>query len=102
MHYGSLLSDGKGRLLIQGGILNILADHSSDFGMEKHIKQDPTYRYFQPDMLHMQTDGSIDHVSFSSGSSHESHAENKVVHEDQVLGITISFSPCDCCAVKNL
>lgn len=103
---GALLSDGKGRLLIQGGILNILADHSSDFGMEKHIKQDPTYRYF-PSLTASYaecSDGSIDHVSFSSGSSHESHAENKVVHqvssEDQVLGITISFSPCNCCAVK--
>ena len=59
-----MTDNGKGRLLIQGGILNILADHSSDFGMEKHIKQDPTYRYF-PSLTASYaecSDGSIDHA----------------------------------------
>ena len=109
---GAKLSDGNGGLLIQGELLEILANHTNDWQIKKRIKRYPIKRY----PIHRQyfprltasyaecSDGSINHVSFSSGRSHKSHAENKVVRKisprNHEHGIAISFSPCDCCVDK--
>ena len=106
---GAKLSDGNGGLLIQGELLEILANHTNDWQIKKRIKRYPIKRY----PIHRQyfprltasyaecSDGSINHVSFSSGRS---HAENKVVRKisprNHEHGIAISFSPCDCCVDK--
>ena len=90
-----------------------MANHTNDWQIKKRIKQYPIKRY----PIHRQyfprltasyatecSDGSINHVSFSSGRSHKSHAENKVVRKisprNHEHGIAISFSPCDCCVDK--
>ena len=102
---GAILSDSNGQLLIQGEILEILANHSSDWLMEEHIQQDPTYRYFPSltaSYAESSHDSSIKHVSFSGS---DSHAEKKIIrnillkdHHD-VHNIVTSFSPCYDCAV---
>ena len=72
--------------------------------MEKHIQQDPTYRYFPSltaSYAESSHDRSIKHVSFSGS---DSHAEKKIIrnillkdHHD-VHNIVTSFSPCYDCA----
>ena len=103
---GAILSDSNGQLLIQGEILEILSNHSSDWLMEEHIQQDPTYRYFPSltaSYAESSHDHSIKHVSFSGS---DSNAEEKIIrnillmdHRD-VHNIVTSFSPCYDCAVR--
>ena len=105
---GTKLTDGNGRFLIQGEILNILASNTNDWQIRKHDKRHPIHRQYFPRLTASFgecSDGSIKHVSFSSGKGHKSHAENKVVRKissdnHDVHSIVISFSPCDCCADK--
>ena len=102
---GAILSDSNGEFLIQGEILEILANHSSDWLMEKHIQQDPTYRYF-PSLTASYVESSCDHsIKHASFSGSDSHAEKKIIrnillkdHHD-VHNIVTSFSPCYDCAV---
>ena len=113
---GTRLTEGNGRFLIQGEILDILASNTNDWQIRKHNKRHPIHRQYFPRLTASFgefSDGSIKHVSFSSGKGHKSHAENKVVRKissenHDVHSIVISCwvhqhpksSDGDCCADK--
>ena len=80
---GTILTDSNGRFLIQGEILNILASNTNDWQIRKHDKRHPIHRQYFPRLTASfgECDGSIKHVSFSSGKEHKSHAENKAVRK---------------------
>ena len=97
---GAKLSDGSGRLLFTGRILDILTDHSSDRNVLRNMKYDQDYRYF-PSLaaaFGVTSQGGFEEVFFSSQGI---HAEQKVIDQNYPLGylksIAINFSPCHKC-----
>lgn len=97
---GAKLSDGSGRLLFTGRILDILTDHSSDRNVLGNMRHDQDYRYF-PSLaaaFGVTSQGDFEEVFFSSPGM---HAEQKVIDQNYPPGylksIAINFSPCHKC-----
>ena len=100
---GAKLSDGNGRLLFDGPILDILASCSNDHYIVNNMKNVANYQYF-PSLtasFGVNQDGDIEDVYFSGRGV---HAERKLIAHNYSPGelqiVVISYSPCLQCVCE--